>query len=66
MSSSLDPPHFNSVGGNEDGPDLIFSYRGDWTDFPARLAVPVDDALEAVRRFVSGEFLPANIRWEET
>jgi hypothetical protein len=66
MKSSLDPPYFNSVGGDEDGPDLIFSYRGHWTDFPARFSVPVEAGREAVRRFVSGEFLPGNIRWEET
>jgi hypothetical protein len=59
MSTSQDPPDFNSVGNDENGPDLIFSYRGYWTDSPARFSIPVEDAREAVMRFVSGEFLPA-------
>jgi hypothetical protein len=66
MSPSLEPPYFNSVGSDESGPHLIFSYRGHWTEFPARLAVPVESGREAANRFVSGEFLPANITWEET
>ncbi len=66
MDESLDPPYFNSVGDEEDGPDLIFAYRGHWTDFPSRMSVPEEAAREAVRRFVSGELLPKNISWEET
>lgn len=66
MSSSLDPPYFNSVGNQEDGPDLIFSYRGHWTDFPVRFSVPVADAREAVRRFALGEYLPQDVKWAET
>lgn len=66
MSESLDPPYFNSVGDEEDGPDLVFLYRGHWTDFPFRQSVPVEAGREAVRRFAAGEFLPKNIRWEET
>ena len=66
MSSSLDPPYFNSVGNHEDGPDLTFSYRGHWTDFPVRFSVPVADSREAAKRFALGEFLPNNVKWEET
>lgn len=66
MDESLDPPYFNSVGDEENGPDLIFAYRGHWTDFPSRMSVPLDAAREAVRRFASGESLPKNVRWEET
>jgi Immunity protein Imm1 len=66
LDSSLDPPYFNSVGKDEDGPDLIFDYRGHWTEFSARCGVDPNQAREAVRRFVSGERLPSNITWEET
>jgi hypothetical protein len=61
----LDPPCFQSAGhdGNED--ELVFFYRGEWSEFPPESAVPTEEARAALRRFLETEALPDNITGQE-
>lgn len=65
VSAAKDPPYFASKGSNEDGPDLVFLYFGEWTDFPAEYGIPVEDAVEAAREFVAEGKRPTTIEWQE-
>lgn len=66
VSASFDPPYFQSVGhaGNED--ELVFLYRGEWSEFPPQSAVPTEHARDALRRFLETEMRPDSIAWGET
>jgi hypothetical protein len=64
IPANLDPPYFHSVG-KQRGAALVFHFGGDWSEFPRRQALPVNEAREAMRRFFANPTLPANIDWEE-
>jgi hypothetical protein len=62
--ASPDPPYFTSHDqeGESDG-TVVFYYYGHWSEFPADAAVPMGDAREAARRFLSTGERPDNIDW---
>lgn len=64
IPANLDPPYFHSVG-TQDGEALVFYFGGDWSEFPGKQALPMNEAREAMRRFFANPSLPANIEWEE-
>lgn len=64
-SASKDPPYFASRGPNKDGPDLVFFYFGEWTDFPAGYGIPIEDAIKAAGEFVARGERPSTIEWQE-
>ena len=62
--SSLDPPYFTSYDPESDQEGtVVFYYYGQWSEFSADAAVPMDDAREAVRRFYENGERPENIDW---
>jgi hypothetical protein len=64
-SAGGDPPYFASRGIQEDGPDLVFFYLGEWTDFPASFGVPIEEAFNTARQFIESGERPRTIRWQE-
>jgi hypothetical protein len=63
-SGSLDPPYFQSLGDQGDD-ELVFWYRGEWSEFPPESAVPRDVGREALRRFFTEGHRPENVVWRE-
>lgn len=66
VSSSLDPPYFQSVGGDGNDEAPVFYYRGEWSEFAPESAIPTEQARAAMRRFFQTRTLPDNLVWEET
>lgn len=63
----VDPPYFVSAGSPpSDRKPLLFSFQGHWTEFEAEAAIPLDDALQALRVFLVSAERPTNIEWAET
>ncbi len=66
-SAEGNPPYYVSLGSFTDMPETIVYYGGgQWTEFPGVSAVPLDDALDATRRFQATGRLPDNLKWRET
>jgi hypothetical protein len=67
VPSSLDPPYFQSVGTKDSNSDetIMFRYQGDWSEFPRRSAVAVNEARNALRQFLRTGTLPSNLDWKE-
>jgi hypothetical protein len=64
VGPSLDPPYFQSVGEASDE-EIVFFYRGEWSEYPPESAVPADVGRQALREFFTTGELPRGVRWEE-
>ena len=53
VGASKMPPYFSSQGSARvrDGEGVVFHYFGHWSEFAPSAAVPIADAVEAVRHF---------------
>ena len=67
VAESGNPPYFSSQGASRvpDGKGLVFYYYGHWSEFPPSAAVPVEDAVQAVRYFCRHGGLSSQLRWVE-
>lgn len=67
VGASGNPPYFSSQGHAQarDGEGVVFYYHGHWTEFPLSRAVPVEDAVEAVRYFCKHGELSPLLDWVE-
>ncbi len=65
MSGSSKPPYYQSAGRDINEEDMVFFYRGQWTNFPPGSAVATKDGRAALRSFFETEALPDNVVWEE-
>ncbi|WP_285470917.1 Imm1 family immunity protein [Actinoplanes sp. NBRC 101535] len=61
------PPYFSSQGRarRRDDEGVVFHYFGHWTGFPPSAALPVEDAVEAVRYFCEHGELSPQVDWVE-
>jgi hypothetical protein len=66
LSASGNPPYFAALGREPASHDFVFYIFGHWSEFPARQAVEVAPARQALRQFVTGAGLPDVLEWEET
>lgn len=44
---------------------MVFYYGGHESEFPAEMAVPIEDAREAAKAFFQSGERPENIDWRE-
>jgi hypothetical protein len=65
VPASLDPPYFQSMGRNGSDDALVFLYGGEWSEYPPRSAVPMEQARRAMRQFFKTQSLPDAVEWEE-
>lgn len=67
VGASKNPPYFSSQGSSRvrDGEGVVFFYYGHWSEFPPSAAVPVEDAVEAVRYFCEHGKLSPQLSWVE-
>jgi Immunity protein Imm1 len=64
LAESGDPPYLQSLG--EDATDeLVFDYRGDWSEYPPESAVPVEVGRQALREFFATGRPPKTLTWQE-
>jgi Immunity protein Imm1 len=63
VNESLEPPYLQSVGSRDD--DLVFRYRGEWTEYPPGSAVPTELGRRALREFFAVAEPPPLIEWQE-
>lgn len=65
-AGSLEAPYFASLGADEQVEPLIeFTVGGQWTEFPRRNVVPLEEGRQAMREFVTTGQLSDAVRWEE-
>lgn len=62
---SVDQPDWISSGDPSRGELPVFYFHGHHSEFPPGSAVPVEDAIEAMRRFYSTGQRPDNIAWQQ-
>jgi hypothetical protein len=67
VGASKMPPYFSSQGSAwvRDGEVVVFYYCGHWTEFAPSAAVPIADAVEAVRYFCEHGKLSTLMNWVE-
>ncbi|UWZ58376.1 hypothetical protein Daura_20655 [Dactylosporangium aurantiacum] len=67
VAASGNPPYFSSQGSSRvrDGKGVVFYYYGHWSEFPASAAVPIEDAVQAVRYFCRYGGLSPQLQWVE-
>lgn len=67
VGASKMPPYFSSQGlaWVRDGEGVVFHYYGHWSEFPPSAAVPMADAVEAVRYFCEHGRLSPLMSWVE-
>jgi hypothetical protein len=65
MAAAAEPPYFVSRGEGAAGDALVFYYYGHWTEFGAEAAVPLDDAILALRQFFETGQRPSGVAWDE-
>lgn len=67
VGASKMPPYFSSQGSTRvrDGEGVVFHYFGHWSEFPPSAAVPIADAVEAVRYFCEHGKLSPLMSWVE-
>lgn len=61
----VDEPDYLSRGSDENDEPLLFYYDGAQSEFPPNAAVSVEDAYEAMRRFLATGQRPDNIDWQQ-
>jgi hypothetical protein len=66
VPASLDPPYLQSSGGDSSAEELVFYYQGDYSEFPPESGIPIDQARQCLRQFLTNGELPSNIAWQET
>jgi hypothetical protein len=64
MANASEPPWFISRGAGSSDAPLVFFYDGHLTEFGPEAAIPIGDALAAVRAFYETGARP-NIDWDE-
>jgi Immunity protein Imm1 len=64
-ASATEPPYFVSRGDGAAGDALVFFYNGHWTEFGTEAAVPLDDAIPAVRQFFETGQRSSAVAWDE-
>jgi hypothetical protein len=66
FQDGVDPPYFVSLGSPSLGRSpFVYSLQGHWTEFAPEAAIPLDDALQALRAFFASGEQPTNIQWTE-
>jgi len=67
VGASRMPPYFSSQGSApvRDGEGVVFHYYGHWSEFPPSAAVPIAEAVEAVRYFCAHGRLSPLMNWVE-
>ena len=67
VGASNMPPYFISQGSARvrDGENVVFYYYGHWSEFPPSAAVPIPDALEAIRYFCEHGKLSPLMHWTQ-
>lgn len=65
VHASKDPPYYASKGNPKAEGTIVFFYRRDWSEFHRWSAVPVADALAAMREFFETGERPTTMEWEE-
>lgn len=67
VGASGNPPYLSSQGRarRRDDENFVFHYFGHWSEFPPSTAVPVEDAVEAVRYFCEHGELSPQVDWVE-
>ncbi|WP_164842324.1 Imm1 family immunity protein [Actinoplanes solisilvae] len=67
VGASKMPPYFSSQGSARvrDGEGVVFHYYGHWSEFPPSAAVPIAEAVEAVRYFCRHGKLSPLMNWAE-
>lgn len=65
MASAAEPPYFVSRGEGSAKEALVFFYNGHWTEFGGAEAIPVADAVAALREFYDTGDQPTGIAWQE-
>jgi len=63
-ASATVPPYFVSRGDGAAGDALVFFYNGHWTEFGTEAAVPLDDAILALRQFFETGQRPNAVAWD--
>lgn len=61
---SVEEPDWLSASDDEQDEPMVFYLHGHFSEFPPDAAVPVADAVEAMRRFYATGQRPDNIRWQ--
>lgn len=59
------PPYYTSGGGSDVEEYIVFRLDGQWSEFPRRAAVPINDARSAMRFFCEVGELSSSIVWEQ-
>lgn len=65
FQDSLDPPYHASRGDQAHEGDIWFLVGGENTQFPARSAIPVNEARRALAEYLRDGGLPEAIGWDE-
>jgi hypothetical protein len=64
VGPTLDPPYLQSLGDGGDD-EVVFFYRGEWSEYPPESAVPVEVGRQALRDFFATGELPSALEWQE-
>jgi hypothetical protein len=65
VDAGNNPPYYNSLASQPFPGDIAFFYHGQDSEFSGDSAIPLHEAREAIRRFVTGDGLPDNVQWQE-
>jgi len=65
IEASGDPPYLHSVGQYNGDDTVVYYYYGEWTEFPKRVLIPKNLALEVVKDFAATGQITNKVRWEE-
>ncbi len=65
FKASMEPPYFTSRGVGSADELLVFSRDGHWSEFTGAEAIPVADAMAAVREFHETGQQPTCVEWRE-
>jgi hypothetical protein len=65
VSGSKNPPYFTSMGDLTAEGSIMFHFANQWSEFPAKLSIPISSAREAMSHFMVTGRLAANVSWVE-
>jgi hypothetical protein len=65
MPANGEPPYLSSVGNDQSGGTIVFSYFGDWTEIPRTSLIATPIARQVLRHFVNTGELSNIVTWND-
>jgi hypothetical protein len=65
VQANQEPPYFVSLSSDPVDGSIVFDYRGEWSEFPARFALDTPIAKAALVDFFRTGSLPTSIAWTD-